>query len=190
MTSLQGSNEAGTYQSARYQQKLNAQGLLIENFPAEAAANSIVLVSGTVYAVSQGLLGGDQVTGLAWSMSIVGSGLTLARAGIYNRANQLIAQSLDVSATFNSGAIGKVKNPLAGLVPFTCPLSDGCYGAIIVVGTTGPTLLRGSSGPAVSPPLPGAALATAATMTGQADLPATLVPAFVATTYCLWNGLY
>lgn len=185
MTNLQGSNEAGTHQNARYQYKLSAGGLLVENLPSPAASTNSVAATGSLHLVCQGLMAGDVVTGLVWAMVTAGSGLTLCRAGIYNKANQLIAQSLDMTAVFQ-GATGKVKTPLSA--PLQVPVSDAYYGALILIGTTAPTLCRVPSQPTTGMIVPGASVYEYAAQTGQVDLPGTCVPTPAGVGW--WQGVY
>jgi hypothetical protein len=151
--------------------RIAAQGLLAEAFPLATNVSSIAAVAGSAYGMLVGLLAGDIVTSVVCNMVSAGSGMTLVRFGLYSRAGVRLAQTADVKASYNSGGANKFAHALSA--PYTVPTTDGYYLAVIMVGGTPATLVRGNSGFATAA-APGG-VAPWGAQAAQSDLPTNLV---------------
>lgn len=149
-----------------------AQGIISESFPRTAFGNQSTNTTATVYYVGIPLLTGDVISSLVVAVGIVGSGLTLAKVGLYTPAGVLVASSADISGQLTS--LGQKVGTFT--TPYTVTASGLYYAAVVQVGTTPAALVRGSTASAatgwITPP--GAGQLLYGTQAG-ADLPANAV---------------
>lgn len=176
---------AATVTGARQQAFMNAQGYFAETYPRGATSSASVMISGTVYYEGIGLVAGDVVTNIlatANAVVVTPSGVGM-KFGIYTKANVLVANTADVSASFLT--VGAKSSALT--TPYTVPTTDGYYLAVIVIAATGPGLWRSTAGLNGTGPFGAATLSVSAAQTGQIDLPATGTP--TGGTFGLWLGV-
>jgi hypothetical protein len=136
------SSRSGTKAKAQRSQQV-AQGLTGESFPRAMSSGSFAPAAGDQRAVLVGLNAGERIANLYAHVTVAGTGLTLAKLGVWDSAGSLLASTADLSATFNSGT-----GPKGGALSsaLTVPADGGYYVGAVFVGGTPPTLLRGTSG--------------------------------------------
>lgn len=160
-----------------------AQGLAGETGTRLISGGSAAWSTGDQRATLAALLGGERITNLFTHVAVVGSGLTLAKLGIWSAAGALLASTADISGQLT--ATGVKGGALSG--PWTVP-DDGAYfvGGVIV-GTTPPTLLRHNTSVTGfnGQPLTGSPLAAA--NTAKADIGALTVTASGSFYWFGWN---
>lgn len=136
-----------------------------------AAGSSTVVPSGTLILIGGALRAGEVVSKIAWHITTAAAGLTLAKVGLYKptaaTTATLLASSADNSAAFTA-ANSIVATSLS--TPYAVTSEGFYYIGLVVVGTTGPTVVRsnGTFNPAayLTNPIP------AAKVTGLSDIPA------------------
>lgn len=122
---------------------LNAQGFRGEAFSRQTATGPLSMASGDQRASLVGLSAGDQVGSIYVHITTEGTGMTLARFGVWDSAGALVASTGDASASIN-GATGVRGAALTSQL--TVPSDGAYYIGIITVGGTPPHILRGTSG--------------------------------------------
>lgn len=173
----------GANSAARY-------GLFGHTMPGHlAGSTSAALTTGTVYVVrvaAEDTAASGARTVRCYQIG-AGSGLTLAKAAVFDASGNQLGVSADQSATFNTAG-PNTRSVSVG----TFALTKGAdyYLALVMVGTTGPTLARSSSSGPISVGLAGATLLFATGATGQTDMPATITPASLSgAPFAAWLGL-
>lgn len=151
-----------------------AQNILAETFPRTGTHGTNTLGTGNIRFGGLFLAAGDAVTSLGVFVSTAGSGLTLARIGLYTKDGVLLGASASNTAGFQ--ATGWKIEALAA--PVTIPQDGLYYAGVLNVGTTGATITVATSTGAggASPfdqPTSSGIYRLAGTQSGQADLPAT-----------------
>jgi hypothetical protein len=119
-----------------------AQGFRGETFSRVSAVGGTAFASGDQRAVLIAMRKGEKVSSLLRQVTVAGSGVTLAKAGIWDSAGTLLASTADFSAAV--AATGVISAPLTS--SWTAPADGAYYVGDVYVGGTPPTLLRGSSG--------------------------------------------
>jgi hypothetical protein len=172
----------------RQQALMEAQGYYAETYPRAASLISSVTTTQEVYYTAIGLAAGDVVSNLLVMLQVVGTTTTLAKVGLYSKANVLLASSADVSSVVNGSAGPKVI-PLTA--PLVVPTTDGYWAAFLAVSAvTMPTLWRSFPSPFSNGLFGSASMGASATQTGQADLPATATPVYAAGgALSVWMGV-
>lgn len=169
---------------------LDAQGILAAPFDPATAASGTAFTSGTVYMTRVDIVNAVTLSGLIFTISTAGAGLTAGQnlAGLYDAAGTRVAVSADQSAAWTT----------QGMVTpaFTAPYAaaPGAYFlALLSVGATPISLLRAASSGAASGVLSyglgagGARFATGPT--AQTSLPASVTMASrTATGTAFWVG--
>lgn len=155
------------------QVKAEAQGILGQSFSRTSGVAGTILSTGVVYAMAIPLWEGDQVAGLATSLTVAGTGQTRVELGLYDANAALLGTtSGDVKATYAASAVN-VSNAFTGGA-ITIPRTGVYYAAVLGVGGTQPTLLRAHAVAATNNVVPGLSNPDAFIMSAQATLPATL----------------
>jgi hypothetical protein len=171
----------------RQQALMEAQGYYAETFPRAAlGGSSTIMVDGTVYFNSIGLVSGDVVTSITTFIATGGAGMSICKVGLYSKTGTLLASSADASTSFNSA--GLKTTPLS--TPYTVTSTDGCFVALFgKTATTMPTPHRtGVSVNGNGLPI-GLGMIQCGLMAGQTDLPANATISGVGTTISYWAGL-
>lgn len=157
-----------------------ARGFVTEPYPLVTATNSTALATQTLYAQLVGLKAGDRITSIVVAVSSVASlSITLAKVAVYSAAGTMLASSGDLSASLFS-TTGLRSGLLSA--PYTAPFDGGYYLALLVVGTTPPTLFRGM---AQAVGALGSNPAASGTQASQSDLPASLS---ITQTSSIWTA--
>jgi hypothetical protein len=155
------------YGDSADEQRALAEGLVAQTGPRQYAAVSIGLAASTTYLVGLYLRRGTTLTNGWVNVGTNGTGLTLAKIGLWGVNGQLLVGSSDFSAALNAGAVWRAAQaPLP--TPYTVPADGFFYAGIVQVGTT-PALVVGLNGTVAANGLPGAAWPTGA-VSGTADL--------------------
>jgi hypothetical protein len=164
----------GSGKPSRFDLRNAGVGLITETYPYEIVSGGDLVPSGTIRVAAVGLRAGDIVTNVCVAVSVVAAGLTLAKAGLYDGLNNLLAASASAGTiTILQGTTGRKQIPLSA--PFTIT-ADGVYQlALIQVGTTPATLARGVVAPNAN--ALGTGIRPFTLQGGQADLTNPLVPA-------------
>lgn len=159
--------------TARDEMRRTARGIIGENMPPEAAANTSILIDGTVYYMLVGLSAGDIVTGVGFYASTGGTAMSTSLGGLYSLnpatlAATLLSGSADQGTAWNTSGIKQV--PLS--TPQQIPASGGYLVAIL--GKTGTTMVTAHRGPAATTNNGqiGTGYPTYGTLTGQTTLAA------------------
>lgn len=164
-----------------------ARGFIAEIQPATFVAGAGGLGTGVASYAAIGLLAGDLISTLTISLQVAGTALTLAKMGIYSKTGAQLAVSGDQSAAWMaSTGVKTVTLPS----PYAVPTTDVYYLAALIVGTTGPSLVRGCGGNAFGQFALSGFLAHYYGQSGLADLPsqATFGTGF-STAHCFWCGV-
>lgn len=164
-----------------------AQGFLAQNFDRAQVAGATILVSGTSESALVPLRAGQVVSSVYLACTVVATGLTLAKVGIYSADGKtLLASSANTPAAFAATGL----DPIALSAPWTVPATGVYLVVIVCAGTTPPTLLRGNNASSVAPQQLGSNPASFQHVgTGLADLPATPLVFSNSPTLAPWVGL-
>jgi hypothetical protein len=178
--------------AARYQAQMEAQGYYAETFPRSSASGTGVTPTQQVCYVAIGLAAGDVVSNISLMVQAAGATVTLAKVGIYSKANVLLASSADASTSFQSTS--GVKTIALTLqsngTPFTVPTTDGYWLAYLAVSAvTMPALWKNSGSNAANNPIGSGAIGMTGIQAGQADLPATSSILYTSTNHAIWMGV-
>lgn len=165
-------------------------GLIAHTYPAhQAASTSTALTSGTVYVakVAAESAAAAAARSVRFFQNTASSGLTLAKVAVFDSSGNQLGVSSDISSTLNgSGNSGRT----VAVGSFAVAAGTEYYVALLVVGTTGPVLVRSSNSGVANVGLSGAALLWSTAATGQTDMPSTITPASLsAQPIALWFGL-
>lgn len=161
---------------------LSARGLIAETIDEKACNVTSAPGSGVLVAGLVGLRAGDVITNVAVHVVSNGTGVTLAKVGIYDVSGNLLASSADVDTSFTSGSANR-KQVTAFSSPYTVVSDGGYYLAVLFVGGTSPTILRANT--STSAAISGSALAYGA-QGSLSDLPDPMTLA--AGTNSTWLG--
>ncbi len=161
--------------AAKRRRLLLANGLALkgETFDRSLAQGAFAPTAGDVRGVLVPLLAGEKITNLYCHVTAAGSGVTLAKGVVYNKAGTtLLASTADIDSEFNSGT-GVKGGALSSA--WTAPTDDVYFVGFVFVGGTSPTILRGTSGiSGYSSQAASGGIAGSVVNTGQTDAPATL----------------
>jgi len=146
---------------------VTAQGLISEPYPRGNINTQSTVTSGKIQGSLVGLLVGDVITNILFIQQSNGSSLTLAKVGLYNTSGTLLASSADISSSLTSGA--GTQRSFALSSPYTITTEGGYYRAFIIVGTTPPSIFRGTNNAGMS--AVGSGSAPYVSQTSQTDLP-------------------
>jgi hypothetical protein len=160
-----------------------AQGLKGEPFSRATAIGSTAQTAGDLRAILVPLFAGDLVSTVFWHQTVAGSGVTLFKAMVLDASGNRVAVSADASATANSGTGLK---SAAMTTPYLVPSDGGYYLAVVSVGGTSPTLVRGTSAITGYDGSSGSGQKISAVQAGQTDAPATAT--LVASGTAFWLG--
>jgi hypothetical protein len=179
---LRGSGSWGELDREAY--LLNGQGLVAQTFDRANAAGSVTTVSGTARYIGLPLIAGTLLTNGVAFVTGTGSGMTHGWLALYDSSGNLLAQTADSPATYNSTGLKVV----ALTAPFTV-LTDGYYYACFL-GTTGtsmPAMLGGQVSSTLTELEVGTGKARHGAQTGLSALanPFTLSTAVAQTSLCL-----
>lgn len=141
-------NSDGTLKSSATQGRpqilTNALGFLSETHSPHVIGGGVqILTTQLAQFMLLGFRAGDVVSSLTWYVSTAGASLTLVKVGLYKTDGTQLAVSADDKANWTSTGIKKV----LFISPYTIPTEGGYYAAILAVGTTPPTISRGTSLP-------------------------------------------
>lgn len=181
-------NQPVSKSAVRYEALMAAQGYYAETTPRGSASNATIMVSGTIYFNSVGLLAGDVVTNILTLCSLAGSGFSGIgmKAGLYSKAGVQLALTGDISVAHSS--VAAKTNVLT--TPYTVLTTDLYYVALIGIATTMPTLIRTPAGVATEAVFTGGFSPAYGYQTGQTDLTAPATIASTATTgIAFWSGI-
>lgn len=156
--------------ATRAAQLIASRGLLSENYPLAVAGSSTAMVSGTIYLLALGVLNGDVLTNAHPCIGTGGSGLTLCKAGYYDKSGNRLAVSADLSTDWASTGIRT--NAMSS--PYNVTADGAVYLALLAVGTTPPSLLRGSNLSTIASVIGSNIRHVATGGTGQTDLGSTI----------------
>jgi hypothetical protein len=165
-------------------------GLLAHTYPAhQAGSTSTALTSGTVYVakVTAESAAAAAARSVRFFQNTASAGLTLAKVAVFDSSGNQLGVSSDISSLLNgSGNTGRT----VGVGSFALTAGSDYYIALVVVGTTGPVLVRSSNSGVANVGLSGAGLLWSTAATGQTDMPASIAPASLsAQPVALWFGL-
>jgi hypothetical protein len=164
----------------RRQLELDALGIIVQTMDQKVCDQAIAPTAGNLNAALVGLVTGDVVTSIVLHVVSNGSGVTLAKVGLYDQSGTLLASSADVDTTFTSGSVPR-KQVTNLSSPYTVTSDGAYYLAFVTVGGTSPTLLRAST--RTSAAIAGGVLPYGA-LSGQTDLPSSItLPAAVNSTW-------
>jgi hypothetical protein len=171
----------------RQRVKLQAVGILTQNYPVEIVSTTSIMVDGTVYYMAVGLKAGDRVPSIQLVFALSGNTMTLSKVGLYDRNINRVAVSNDQGAAWApGGATGfPITAPLNAV--YTVPTSDLYYVAVVAKATvTLPTIARtGLIGALFTGFLP-----RFGNQTGQVDLPAVgVISTAIPGPLALWCGI-
>jgi hypothetical protein len=152
----------------RAELQLTGRGIVTESLPQIGAVSTQLLVTQTVYFALVGVRKGDVLTNVVVDVAVAGSSLTLVKGAVYAADGTQLAVTADSKASFSSTGI----KTMALSSPYTMPADGIVYLAILAVGTTPPTLLRGASQIGSTDPV-GSGSRPAGAQTGQSDIPTT-----------------
>ena len=173
-----------TANKSREQLRVEAQGLLAESFSRGNIGSQTLLTTQKLEGALVGLRAGDTVTGVAVAVQANSASLTVARVALYSTAGVLLASSTNSAAIWDAGAGTVVSR--AFTTPYTVTTAGGYYACLLAVGTTPPTIYRGSNLGVMEGI--GAGFPAFVLQTGQANLPS---PATLTEeTVCWWMGVY
>jgi hypothetical protein len=175
------------YGDSTDEQRALAEGIVAQTGPRQSATGSVSTPAGTMCAVTLFIRRGTLLTNGLLVVGANGTGVTLAKVGLWSTTGALLAASSDQSANVNAGTIWRVQSfPLS--VPYTV-LTDGLfYAGVLQVGGTPASIIQFSATPAIS----GAGGALAAFpvpwgATNQADL-AAFTPPLAISARVPWIG--
>jgi hypothetical protein len=165
-------------------------GLLGHVYPAhQASSTTTALTGGTLYLMK--IVAEDAAAASARAVKFfqntASSGITLAKVAVFAAAGALLGVSADFSSTINGSA-----NTTRSISPGSFAITKGAeyYVGILVVGTTGPVLVRTSNTGVCNPGLNGAGLLWARGDTGLTDMPSSITPsALNSQPIAMWFGL-
>jgi hypothetical protein len=155
---------------SRAQIGLNARGLIAEAYHPAVQQAFTAPATSSAHATLVGLREGDRITGVVCFHTTASSGLTLAKAAIWNTAGTLLASSADASTAYN-GNTNKYEVISFSSV-YTVPADGGYQIGNVYVGTTPPALLRAVSQTGISAVIGSGALpsVTAGSQTDAANV--------------------
>lgn len=166
-------------------------GLISQMYPLHLSGGSVstALTSGTVYVmrvVAENDAASASRTVRTYQIG-AGSGLTLAKAAVFDATGNQVGVSADASATINTA--GPTTRSIS-VGTFALIKGATYYVAFLVVGTTGPTIARTSNDSRTNAGLSAASLLWATAATAQTDMPATITPgSLAAQNLAIWFGL-
>lgn len=169
----------------RPQLALTAQGLTAATWERLAEnSGATILVDGRVEFICVGLRAGDVVTNLLIAIDVAGVTMTLSKVGLYDKTGTRLAVSADQGAGWASTGL----KTIAVATPYTVPIDDGYYVAIVGKATTLP---RPASAAFDSKALlaVGSGMAPLGIQTGQTDLPSSATITFSGTGNAYWVGV-
>ena len=112
-------------------------GYTCTTFPVNTWGAVQTVVTGTTYAGSVYIYNGEKISSIEMYAYNAASGLTLAKAGVFNSSGTLLTSCSSAHATVN-GAVNRI--PIALSSTWTCE-ADGLYFlGFLMVGTTGSNL--------------------------------------------------
>jgi hypothetical protein len=128
--------------SKRDEAKRKGLGIIAETLDKNLlAVTSSAITSGSMQGGAVGLCAGEVITGVALEINGAGSGVTLAKVGLYDRSGNRLAVSADFS-----GAVGTVHKEIPFTAPYTVLADDVYYLTFLFVfTTTAPTMLKQSN---------------------------------------------
>jgi hypothetical protein len=157
-----------------------AQGLITQNFDRQLANANQVLVDGTAYFMAVGLRANDLVSNISIAVGTAGSAVTLSKVGLYKKDGTRLAVSADQGTAWQSVGV----KTIALASPYTVPVDDGYYVAVVSKATTTlPALVRAQNGLQMG--AVGSGMAPAGVLAAQTDLPASATLS-VFSTFGLW----
>lgn len=166
--------------------RLRSQGYVSEPWPYQLfGTTATILVTQRLDGALCGLYAGDVVTGVAVGVTVNSASLTLAKVALYDTAGNLLASSANTAANYDAAA--NTRATLAFSTPYTVVTTGSYYACILTVGTTPPTITRGSNNGS-NDRISSSYFYPNVAQTGQADLPNPATFAQQAIAY--WIGLY
>lgn len=129
--------------SKRERARLVGLGLRGETYNRYMSTSSYVATAGEQRGVLIGLSTGEMISGLYICHTGSGTGITLAKLGIWDKTGSPLASTADFSSTLTSGP-GAVKGG-ALTSPWVAPADDAYYIGLVIVGGTGPSIMRAPS---------------------------------------------
>lgn len=181
-------NPAPSKSAQRYEALLAAEGYYSENFSRSSAAFANLMIAGSIYFQSIGLLAGDIVTNINTVVQTAGATLGMVKFGLYTKAGVQLGVTADVKADFT--AVGPKIEPLTAA--YTVLTTDAYYAAMFCLsGTPLPQLMRGAPQNNGFGVFAGAGISPSGIQTGQTDLttPATIATAAPAAAIAWWVGV-
>lgn len=118
-----------------------ANGIITENITVTSISSNSLITDQTVYFALVGLLKNDVITNIHYHLSTVSITTTSFFVGVYDTAGNRLALSNDLT-TLNDATIGIKTAALSAA--YTVPQDGGYYFALLSVGVTPPTLIRGN----------------------------------------------
>lgn len=119
-----------------------AQGILSEAYPIDAANASLVVATGVVYGAAVGLKAGDQVANILVPVDVLAAGTvpTTVTVGLADVNGKIVASSAELKAsTIWTATLGVVAAPLSAV--YTVPYEGLFYPVFLSVGAWGTTQL-------------------------------------------------
>lgn len=166
-----GTDEVANLRAAVRRQRITAgMGLITETCQRGMIATSANGTSGQFIGNPVYMFAGEVFTDLVAECSILGSGMTLFKFGVFSLDNVQRAASADVKASF--GSTGEKSVSL--VTPYPAPVDGFYYVGFIGVGGTIPAIARLAGGPTGGAPFGVGTVYSGVQQTGQSDLPATL----------------
>jgi hypothetical protein len=163
-----------------------ARGFFAESMDAKWTSGAGAGATGVASYVAVGLFAGEVITNMTIYLSGAGSVITISKVGVYSSTGVFLAASADQGTNWQSTGA----KTIALTAPYIVPVTGVYYLAELAVGTTAPSIVRGSGGNVFGQFFVGSSLATYYGQSGLADLPSPAVFATgIATASCFWCGL-
>ena len=156
--------------------RMRAEGLVAQTAPRQGMVSSVATGAGTFRMTAIYLRRGLVLTNGLFGVGTNGSGVTLAKLGLWRSDGTLLAGTADFSADVNTGSTPRLVTEALS-APYTVPADGGYYAGLLTVGGTSPNV-GCTAGLNTCAFRIGTALWPVAAYTGQADL-ANFVPASV-----------
>lgn len=119
-----------------------AQGIVAENVSRSVPVSVGALVTGTTYFMGLPLRAGTLVSNITIVVTTAGAAVTVSKVGLFSKAGVLLAVSADQGTNWHS--LGN--KTIAMVTPYTVPVSDMYYVALLAVFTsTAPQVLRSTN---------------------------------------------